>query len=66
MIEAYERLRDELLDLRLDYSVLQPLEMMFDMWLRALYAIHDSLTRNDEEMRSESDYGAELGTEELD
>jgi hypothetical protein len=44
MIEAYERLRDQLLDARLCQEELRPLELMFDMWLRALYTIHDSLT----------------------
>jgi len=44
MIEAYERVRDQLLDARLRQDELQPLELMFDMWLRALYTIHDTLT----------------------
>jgi hypothetical protein len=44
MIEAYERLRDQVLDLRLRYDEIRSLELMFDMWLRSLYAIHDSLT----------------------
>lgn len=61
MIEAYERLRDQVAAVRLAREELRPLEIMFDMWLRALYTIHDSLTGN-----SESDYEAELGTEELD
>ena len=43
MIEAYERVRDQLLDARLRQDELQPLELMFDMWLRALYTIHDAL-----------------------
>ncbi len=61
MIEAYEKLRDHLGEALLTRDELRPMEMMFDMWLRALYTIHDSLTMN-----SESDYEAELGTEELD
>ncbi|KAK4111318.1 hypothetical protein N656DRAFT_712085 [Canariomyces notabilis] len=64
MIEAYERLRDQILERRPASKESRSLEMMFDMWLRSLYAIHDSLTGNG--ARSESDYGAELGTEELD
>lgn len=64
MIEAYERLRDQILESGSGSEEERPLEMMFDMWLRALYTIHDSLNGNG--ATSESDYGAELGTEELD
>ncbi len=53
MIEAYERLRDQLLDMRLPYEDSRPLGQMFDMWLRTLYSIHDSL--RDEATQSESD-----------
>ena len=59
MIEAYERLRDQIAETRLGMDELRPLVMMFDMWLRALYTVHDSLT-------GESDYETELTTEELD
>jgi len=45
MIEAYEHLRNNLLDMYLTAEQAQPLEMMFDMWLRALYSIHDSMTK---------------------
>jgi hypothetical protein len=63
MIEAYERLRDQLLDTKLRHDELGPLDMMFDMWLRALYAIHDSLT---ESARSvQSDYEG-LSSEDID
>lgn len=44
MIEAYERLRDQILDSPLRSEGTQSIELMFDVWLRALYAIHDSLT----------------------
>ncbi len=54
MIEAYERLRDQLLDSRLGHDELRPIEMMFDMWLRALYTIHDALTGS--ARASESEY----------
>jgi len=69
MIEAYERLRDQLFAegssgrLGLGFEELGGVEMMMDMWLRALYSIHDGLVGGDG-----SDYGAELdlGMEELD
>ncbi|KAK1759560.1 hypothetical protein QBC47DRAFT_110843 [Echria macrotheca] len=61
MIEAYERLRDQLAGGRVGREEQGPLETMFDMWLGALYAVHDSLTGN-----SESDYEGELVMEELD
>ncbi|KAK4453933.1 hypothetical protein QBC34DRAFT_173935 [Podospora aff. communis PSN243] len=57
MIEAYERLRDQLAD-----RGAEGLESMLDMWLRALYAVHDSLTGRSE---SESEYDG-MGVEELD
>lgn len=46
MIEAYERLKTLLLSMSLSQEEAQPLQMMFDLWLRALYAIHDSMTDN--------------------
>lgn len=64
MIEAYEKLRDELFGERLGCEETGTLEAMLNMWLRALYTIHDSLTVH--KGGSQSDYGAELGTEELD
>ncbi|KAK0641125.1 hypothetical protein B0T16DRAFT_209162 [Cercophora newfieldiana] len=57
MIEAYERLRDQLAD-----RGSEGLETMLDMWLRALYTVHDSLT-------GRSDSGSEyesMGVEDLD
>jgi hypothetical protein len=67
MIEAYERLRDSILDMRirLGNDEMRGVEMMFDTWLRALYIIHDSLTGD--ARASESDYDtAELVDEPLD
>ncbi|KAK1771754.1 hypothetical protein QBC33DRAFT_165383 [Phialemonium atrogriseum] len=66
MIEAYERLRDRILDSRLRYDgEVQSVELMFDMWLRALYDIHDSLTG--EGRTTEGEYEElELSAEELD
>ncbi|KAK4180247.1 hypothetical protein QBC36DRAFT_36776 [Triangularia setosa] len=64
MIEAYERLRDQLSNAGLGCEEYGALESMLNLWLRALYSIHDNLTGGDQQ--SESDYGEDLGTEELD
>lgn len=45
MIEAYERLRDQMAELSNTNKQARAMEMMFDMWLRALYSVHDSMTR---------------------
>lgn len=63
MIEAYERLRDQVMNMRLRPDELRPLDTMFDMWLRALYNVHDKLTEG--RRSSESDYDA-LESEDLD
>jgi len=44
MIEAFERLRDQVAEMRLGIGQVSGVETMFETWLRALYAIHDSLT----------------------
>ncbi|RYP53158.1 hypothetical protein DL768_001832 [Monosporascus sp. mg162] len=54
MIEAYEKLRDRLLETRTRYD--QATSAMFDMWLQALHRIHDQMTGSDGQA-SESDYG---------
>ncbi|RYP81817.1 hypothetical protein DL770_005772 [Monosporascus sp. CRB-9-2] len=54
MIEAYEKLRDRLLERRTRYD--QATLAMFDMWLQALHKIHDQMTGSDGQV-SESDYG---------
>ncbi|KAI1504712.1 hypothetical protein F5X99DRAFT_370771 [Biscogniauxia marginata] len=64
MIEAYERLRDQIHEMHLEQVQLGAVEAMFDMWLRALYEIHDKMTGHDGRI-SESDYG-ELESEDLD
>lgn len=64
MIEAYERLRDQILERSHGSEESRSLAAMFDMWLRALYSLHDSLNGND--AMSESDYGTRPGAEELD
>ncbi|KAK3995849.1 hypothetical protein QBC44DRAFT_14608 [Cladorrhinum sp. PSN332] len=66
MIEAYEKLRDQLSEKRLGCEETGTLEAMLNTWLRALYSVHDSLTEGRWAQSAESDYGAELGTEELD
>ncbi|KAK4039232.1 hypothetical protein C8A01DRAFT_47256 [Parachaetomium inaequale] len=43
MIEAYERLRDQMAELSHSNEQARSMEMMFDMWLRALYSIHDTM-----------------------
>lgn len=49
MIEAYERLRDQVATEaktnNLSPGEAQSLEAMFDMWLRALYRVHEGITR---------------------
>ncbi|RYP10047.1 hypothetical protein DL764_000905 [Monosporascus ibericus] len=54
MIEAYEKLRDRLLETRTRYD--QATLAMFGMWLQALHRIHDQMTGSDGQI-SESDYG---------
>ncbi|CAI4219442.1 unnamed protein product [Parascedosporium putredinis] len=43
MIEAFERLRDQVAEMRLGISQVSGVETMFETWLQALYTIHDSL-----------------------
>ncbi|KAK3333790.1 hypothetical protein B0T19DRAFT_136936 [Cercophora scortea] len=64
MIEAYERLRDQLQDqdtTRLSREEVKALEGVFGMWIKALYAVHASLVGGDGAgvSGSESDYGGE-------
>ncbi|KAK4128428.1 hypothetical protein N657DRAFT_564290 [Parathielavia appendiculata] len=61
MIEAYEGLRDQMAELSRGNRQAREMERMFDMWLRALYSIHDSMRGV-----GGKDCGAELGTEALD
>ncbi|KAI0477410.1 hypothetical protein GGR56DRAFT_407856 [Xylariaceae sp. FL0804] len=44
MIEAYERLRDDVLGPRQPGPQLEALEPVFDMWLHALHQVHAKLT----------------------
>ncbi|KAK1448881.1 hypothetical protein CMEL01_08196 [Colletotrichum melonis] len=44
MIEAYERLRDQVLEARRQTDDAQNLETVFDTWLKALYNLHDQMT----------------------
>lgn len=43
MIEAYEKLRDQVLDMHLPKGEAHALQDMFNVWLRALYKVHDGL-----------------------
>ncbi|KAI0864032.1 hypothetical protein F4860DRAFT_27688 [Xylaria cubensis] len=56
MIEAYEKLRDQVLRTHEGGVEESPLRATFDMWLKALHSIHDGMTGGDGQ-RSESDYG---------
>lgn len=64
MIEAYERLRDQMAELSQSNEQARSMEMMFDMWLRALYTVHDSMTAS--EGAGDRNYGADLRTREFD
>ncbi|KAI1493918.1 hypothetical protein F5X96DRAFT_619843 [Biscogniauxia mediterranea] len=64
MIEAYERLRDQVREMQLEKDQRGTMEAMLDMWLRALYEVHDKMTGHDAKI-SESDYG-DLESEDLD
>ncbi|KAI1758043.1 hypothetical protein F4782DRAFT_476203 [Xylaria castorea] len=56
MIEAYEKLRDQVLRTHEGGIQESPLRATFDTWLKALHSIHDEMTGCDGQ-RSESDYG---------
>ncbi|KAI8631126.1 hypothetical protein F5Y19DRAFT_22604 [Xylariaceae sp. FL1651] len=56
MIEAYEKLRDQIQGMEHGDPQRAPLKAMLDMWLKALYKIHNDMTGNDGQ-RSESNYG---------
>lgn len=45
MIEAYEALRDQVLQMGLPADETEALGGAFDMWLRALYRVHDGFAR---------------------
>lgn len=56
MIEAYEKLRDQVQERRLPRDQQQATKAMLDTWLKALYAVHNDMTGHDG-AASESDYG---------
>lgn len=56
MIEAYERLRDQVLGMHLDHEQEGSLDVMLNTWIKALYAVHDKMTGGDGHV-SESEYG---------
>lgn len=45
MIEAYEALRDQVLQMGLPAGECEALSATFDVWLRALYRVHDGFAR---------------------
>lgn len=72
MIEAYEKLRDQLAERARDDRQVRALEVMFDVWLRALYSIHDSFegggggNGNGKWETEERDFRGDLEGEALD
>jgi hypothetical protein len=64
MIEAYERLREQVLASDLPDDEVLGLELMFDTWLKSLYRVHAALTGSDQASVSEYDQ-LEQGTERL-
>lgn len=48
MIEAYERLREQVLACDLPDDEVLSLELMFDTWLKSLYKVHAALTGGDQ------------------
>ncbi|GAP86768.1 putative mating-type switching protein swi10 [Rosellinia necatrix] len=56
MIEAYSKLRDQLLTTHGTNVQNSSLKILFDTWLKALHSVHDEMTGGDGQ-RSESDYG---------
>ncbi|KAK2004948.1 hypothetical protein LX36DRAFT_705847 [Colletotrichum falcatum] len=65
MIEAYERLRDRVLETERQSEDVKNMEAMFDTWLRALYSMHDKITSDAASLGSHYNE-AELGTGDLD
>lgn len=49
MIEAYEKLRDQVLDMQLSPEEMYTMETMLDTWLKALYVIHDEVAHGKKE-----------------
>ncbi|KAK1975957.1 hypothetical protein LZ30DRAFT_785904 [Colletotrichum cereale] len=65
MIEAYEKLRDRVVEAGQQSENAKNVEAMFDTWLRALYNMHDKMTSDAASRGSHYDE-EELGTEDLD
>jgi hypothetical protein len=55
MIEAYEKLRDQVDRMRLDPAQARSVQDIFGTWIQALYTVHDNLAGSEEQM-PESDY----------
>lgn len=61
MIEAYEKLRDQVLEMHLPGTQEHALQDMFDMWLRALYRVHEELAADrDRDANAESPQTVDL------
>ncbi|KAJ0161847.1 hypothetical protein CTA2_5491 [Colletotrichum tanaceti] len=65
MIEAYERLRDQVMEMSRQNEDAENMEAMFDTWLQALYSMHERMTSDAASRGSRYDK-AELETEDLD
>ncbi|TQN70914.1 hypothetical protein CSHISOI_04519 [Colletotrichum shisoi] len=65
MIEAYERLRDQVVEMSQQNEDTKNMEAMFDTWLQALYSMHERMTSDAASRGSRYDE-AELETEDLD
>lgn len=65
MIEAYEKLRDQVQGMQLPAEELKALEDMFDVWLQALYRVHEGIIDVRSRCADEDEMDG-LGTEEAD
>lgn len=66
MIEAYEKLRDQVLEMHLPVTQAHALQDMFDVWLNALYRVHEGLAdESDHENVKEIHPPSELEVESL-
>ncbi|KAK3292724.1 uncharacterized protein B0H64DRAFT_236182 [Chaetomium fimeti] len=54
MIEAYERMRDQMAELSQSEERARAMRDMFDLWLRALYAVHGDMSRGAREEEGSS------------
>ncbi|KAI1259452.1 hypothetical protein F5Y18DRAFT_297470 [Xylariaceae sp. FL1019] len=57
MIEAYEKLRDQVVNAQSNEADKSAMIATFDMWLNSLHAVHNKMSGDDDGQRSESNYG---------